>query len=669
MERFSGTLPRMSPADRQELDAILREQTRMRNLLAALDQRLAALDLHLSEEEHDEPPPLPKAKAPTPSPIQTPAEKVAEHRPTPVPEPAKPAEPLPPVTPVTAPPKAAPASPDWASVSPTQPERLAPLPKPAPAAPTPPTESIELKLGTYWLARIGIVILLTGFVFLGNFAYRHIVPLLGPWGKLGLLALGGALLTGLGIWLERGRESTRNYGRVLLAGGAATFYYTAYGAHFVSALRVIESPLVGGALLLLLAGGFLWFAERRRSQPLALSVVLLSYYTAAINPIDSFALFSNLLLTAVAVFLLVRHRWVTISFVSLAATYGSYGFWRFHSLAATGSGGAGEFGMALGFLVAYWLLFTVAVFVVQRETLPAVQRTAFLTANNGALFAYAAQHFSYHRPHAFWLFALGYGVVLLVLSLLALRRRRDEPAIDGSYLAQGLALVALGCAAKFSGPQLATIFAVESVVLLTLSRVRHRWLYEIAAGLCALAAFGHALVAIADRPAYALSLGGTVALILLFNSWWLKQLEGKAAEDKINPHSLAYSVAGFFLTAVVLWRTTPDPWKPLAFAAVALVSALSIRSVRLPEVALPGQVFLCIGVGIFFARGIGLPPVPALAPLPPYAHRPGAHPLVAASAVSGLGHRAGHRPATRQRSGRDPDRCGLVVRGQSRDCR
>ena len=508
----------------------------------------------------------------------------------------------------------APAEPEPAPVPPVAKPAPPPLP-PIPPRAVAPAESIELKLGTYWLARIGIVILLTGFVFLGNYAYHHIVPHLGAWGKLSLLALAGAALGGAGAWLERGREAMRNYARVLLAGGAATFYYTAYAAHFVAPLRVIESPLLGGALLLALAGGFLWFAGRRRSQSLALSAVLLSYYTAAINPIGTFSLFSNLLLTAVATVFLVRHRWTAISFASLAATYGSFGFWRFHALAATGESGVGEFGMALAFLAGYWLLFTAAVFLSHRDALPPAQRTAFLTANNGALFAYAAQHFSAHRPEAFWMFALGYGAVLLVLAAFAARRRPDEASLDGAYLAQGLALVALGCAAKLSGPQLATVFAVESAVLLTLSRARHRWLCEIAAGLCALAAFALALDAI-QKPALTISLGSSVALILLFDAWWVKRLRGELETLQRSGRALGFAVLGLVLSGAVIWKSVAPTWQPAALAIAALACAVSVRAVRMPEIALPGQAFLFVAVGTFVVRQSAAVPEPAWSPLP-----------------------------------------------------
>ena len=151
-----------------------------------------------------------------------------------------------------------------------------------------------------WLARIGIVMLLTGLVFLGNLAYQHIVPRLGPAMKLGLIVASGGSLAGLGAWLEKSRESLRNYARVLMAGGFAAMYYACYAAHFVRVLQVIESAVLGGALLLAFAGGIAWFAHRRRSETLASLAILLSYYTSCINPVGSFTLFSNVLLTAAA---------------------------------------------------------------------------------------------------------------------------------------------------------------------------------------------------------------------------------------------------------------------------------------------------------------------------------------------------------------------------------
>ena len=91
-----------------------------------------------------------------------------------------------------------------------------------------------------------------------------------------------------------------------MAGGAATAYYTTYAAHFVRQLRVIESPLVGGLLLLAVAGVFLLVEQidascKRRPS----SAFYFPYYTSAINPPRKVPPCSSVLLTVVARVLLL----------------------------------------------------------------------------------------------------------------------------------------------------------------------------------------------------------------------------------------------------------------------------------------------------------------------------------------------------------------------------
>ena len=62
-------------------------------------------------------------------------------------------------------------------------------------------DTFEMKVGTYWLVRIGIVMLLTGLVFFGNYAYHNFIGKLGPAGKVSLLYLASATLLGAGTRL------------------------------------------------------------------------------------------------------------------------------------------------------------------------------------------------------------------------------------------------------------------------------------------------------------------------------------------------------------------------------------------------------------------------------------------------------------------------------------
>ncbi|HEX8297434.1 MAG TPA: DUF2339 domain-containing protein, partial [Chthoniobacteraceae bacterium] len=589
----------MNPEDRRELRLLREEQERLRRIADALDGRIERLTRKLEGPTADlrDPEEIAEPEISAPPPLPAKASVLPEETPL-APEPAAVA-----ATPLSSEVPELPILPQPVMVPELEQKSADSVPRPPEAsASSLPAESLELRVGTFWMARVGIVILLTGLVFLGNYAYQRIVPLLGPGGKLTLLALAAGALAGLGSFLERSREATRNYGRVLLAGGVALLYYTAYAAHFVAPLRVIESPWLGGILLLAVGAAILCWADRRRSEPTALLAVLLSYYTSAINPIGTFTLFSNLLLTAAAVFFLIRHQWTRISFASLAATYGSYAFWRFHQVAESGS--ASQFGVGLTFVAGYWVLFTAAVFLARSETLPGSQRVAFLTANNAAFFAFAAQHFAAHRPGSFWIFALGYGAVLLGLSALAIRRRREDLALDGAFLAQGLALVTLGFAAKLTGPQFAVVLAVESVALLAGSRWRHRLLYEIAAGLCAVGAAGFAWHQLDRTEVSPLGLGLPVAGMLFFNAWWIKHLRSEFTLDRLSKRALGFALLALLVLSSLLSHTVSEPWQPTAFVFLAVASVGVLWIARLPEIVLPAQACLGIGVTLFVARAL-----------------------------------------------------------------
>jgi hypothetical protein len=136
-------------------------------------------------------------------------------------------------------------------------------PKP-PVEPAAPRESFEMRLGTYWFVRVGIVMVLTALVFLGNYAYQHYVGLLGPLGKVILMyAASGGLLAG-GAILPRKHERLKNYGQVLFAGGLAAVYFTTYAAYHFPNLQVITSVVVDGALLLAWTSYIVWLADRKK---------------------------------------------------------------------------------------------------------------------------------------------------------------------------------------------------------------------------------------------------------------------------------------------------------------------------------------------------------------------------------------------------------------------
>src|SRR5262249_17375811 len=142
-----------------------------------------------------------------------------------------------------------------ASRTPAQPPPVPPAMPPSSAGasprPQPPQRSFEMRLGTYWLVRIGIVMVLTSLVFFGNYAYQNFIVRLGAGGKVTLLYMASAALLGAGTWWQRKatKEALKNYAQVLFAGGLAGVYFTTYAAHHFDHLRVITSAATDGILL------------------------------------------------------------------------------------------------------------------------------------------------------------------------------------------------------------------------------------------------------------------------------------------------------------------------------------------------------------------------------------------------------------------------------------
>jgi uncharacterized membrane protein len=569
-------------------------QADLRRRLDGLERQIAVLRTEMAtvksapvEKSQIAPVVAPPATVPEPPRVPPVAGSTALPPPLPF-EVSRPAEVLPRVD---TPPQA--ATPPAPTEPPPVPVQEKPVSAPPPLRPAEPKENFELKVGQYWLVRIGIVVLLTGLVLLGNLAYQSVIVKLGAPGKLALLYLAGAVLTGVGCWLERRMESVKNYARVLMAGGAATIYYTTYAAHFVPRLRVIESPLLGGAALLLLAGGLAWFATRRKAEGVAFTAVLLSYYTSAINTGANFTLFSNVVLTGVAVYLLARHRWFGVSWLSLVGSYASFAYWRFHS----GGPVAGDFWFTHGFLLAYWVIFTGAVFLHRAGAFQRGQRELFLTVNNAAFFVLFAPAFQTVYPQQFWLFAVLFGALLIGLSQLARRMRGEELAFDGAYLAQGLIILAVGLVTKFTGYQLGIMLAIESTALLFFSKFRHAILLRTASGLAAAGATYCAFAGFFEQKPMAWLGASFIGLALIGNALLLKRLRGQWPTLGWHWGAACYAWAGLLVEVVVLAERfqSPGAANPRLFwiySVIAVAVVFTLRFHRLPELAVGAQGYL-----------------------------------------------------------------------------
>lgn len=451
--------------------------------------------------------------------------------------------------------------------------------------------SIEMRVGTYWLVRVGVVMLLTGLAFFGNYAYHHIVSQFGPGGKVSLMYLFSAALLGAGVWWQRRQEqhNLRNYGQVLFAGGLAAVYFTTYAAYHIPALQVIHSMALDGFLLLLWAGVIVGLANWRNSEVLAMFGVGLGFYSSIITPTGDFTLWSNLVLTLAAIGFLLRNRWVNLSFIGLLASYGGYAYWRVGGeLLGNGQNTDHDRLTGLLFLGAYWCIFTVAVFLSKGDGLTGKNRIAFLSVNNTALFTLYLLTSRRENQGSLWEYCLTYGAVLLGLSIPARRWLAEEAGAAAAYLLQGLLLVTLGFILKFGGWHLALILAVESVMLYFVGGLRGSRLMQCFGGAAALMATGWELASLERWNHTEMLAGLAVGGLLTVNAVFARR---ESAEDTrlMRPWPTGFAALALLNWLAAAWFNTNGDQLPLVLAGAAILCTASIYILKVRELALLGQ--------------------------------------------------------------------------------
>ena len=362
------------------------------------------------------------------------------------------------------------------------------VPPPIPAAPR---ESFEVRLGTYWLPRIGIAVLLTGMVFFA----AYITPRLTVPHKVALGYLSCVVLGVLGLLLEK---KTPQFARVLQGGSLALTYFVTYAAHFVDAFRIIQSPTLALTMLSVVVLFIVGVAQERQSPTLGGMALFFGYYTSVVSGVATFTLASNAVLALAAIFFLARNRWVTISYGAVLATYLTYMIWVWkfagwgdirHLIFDSGYLGVEDFRLRAAFLSLYWLVFVIGALVARRDAMNAAERNGLVTLNNAFFFMLFTLLMRHAYPDKQWAFQFCFGGALLILSSLAYPRFASDRSVMDALFLQGLAVATLGLISYFKGVRLIAVLALESAFLLVLARgMQSRWVAWVGRAAFAVAA-------------------------------------------------------------------------------------------------------------------------------------------------------------------------------------
>lgn len=230
-------------------------------------------------------------------------------------------------------------------------ERPIYVPPPPPPAPPEPSfadrmrgQNWEAMIGGSWLNAIGILVMVVSIsLFLG-----YALTQFGPFGKVSIGVAMSLVMLGAGVFVER-KEAYVTFGRGLLAGGWASLYFVVYAMHALDAARVIESPFVGGILLLLVACGMIAHSLRYRSQSLTLLAYVSAYFALQIGPQSALSIVATIPLAASLLTISRELGWSMTPLAGMVLTYFTFAF-RYNPTELKPSYGAAA-------LYAYWLAF------------------------------------------------------------------------------------------------------------------------------------------------------------------------------------------------------------------------------------------------------------------------------------------------------------------------
>jgi len=542
---------------------------------------------------------------------------------TPVPSAAPPAKvpaPVtvpPPLTPIPAPvaipkPAAPPAITAPSALLPIEnPPALAPAPvtgRPAPAPPVAPPQiellraqkpssretakrvlNMEEVLGTDWLNKLGMSILVIGVALFLAYEMRE----LGPAGKVLVgYVVSGAFL-GAGIFYER-RERYRLLARVAIGGGWALAFFTTYAMYHVAPARVLNSQVLDLVLLLAVAAAMVVHTLRYNSQVVTGLALLLGFITVTISKDNVYSLSAGAILALALVIIVQRRRWYELEICGILASYFNHYYWLRPIIEPMGEHHHPfpEFMPSAALLIFYWLVFRGS-YLLRRIPAPVGPngvRPAPQGEENVSTVAALLNTFlllglmKYQSVHPQWAFRflLALGAVEFTLGQLPIARRRRAAFVVLSVVGATLMVVAIPF--KFSGETLPILWLAEAEALFLagvfLDEIVFCRLGLLASMLVAFQLDRFALYQIFDSQWKGFHGGERirgitefVATTLVFygDSHWLARRSRVLMESRFEAALLGLLsyVAG--ITAVIgIWWLAPEAWVAVGLAALGL---------------------------------------------------------------------------------------------------
>ena len=320
--------------------------------------------------------------------------------------------------------------------------------------------AFEELLGTHWLNKIGIVLIVIGVAYFGIKELGQ----LGPRGRDMLSYAVSLSFLGLGIFLEK-RDRYRIFSYALIGGGWALLFFTTYALNHVQPMRVVESETFDLVLMLAVALAMVVHTLRYRSQVVTGLSFLLAYSTVALSQDTVYSLSAGVILAVGLVFIVIRMSWFELEVFGILSGYLNHLYWLYRLLGPAGAQGHSfpEYHASTALLLFYWLIFRIS-YIVRKVKSPGAEHVSTLAALLNTLLLLGTMKFQSVQPELAFVALLIIGAAEFAFGQIPITKRRREAFIVLSVLGAGLMTTAVPF--RYSGNNVAILWLTGGEALL-----------------------------------------------------------------------------------------------------------------------------------------------------------------------------------------------------------
>ena len=185
-------------------------------------------------------------------------------------------------------------------------------------------DQLELRIGQFWLAKVGIVVLIIGFAFLLTLPYENF--------PLGIPSFIGFLLAGSLALLSRYWKNNFPYICSYLTGGAfVLLYFATLRLHFFSLPSIFGNIFFEIILLLIISAITLAYSIKKRSVYFSALSLTFAFATAIVSDNSFFLFFVTAFLSALVIYLKIKFQWQNLVIYGIVLAFFTHLLWFFNN--------------------------------------------------------------------------------------------------------------------------------------------------------------------------------------------------------------------------------------------------------------------------------------------------------------------------------------------------